>query len=102
VLMDIKRNGKVIPSVAVFGKSSLLFLLDRTNGKPIYDVIEKAVEQSDVPGEKTSPTQPFPYKPGPLARVEFSMKDIATVTPELEAGCHKLISDNNIQVGMGP
>jgi len=102
VQMDIKRNGKVIPSVAVFGKSSLLFLLDRTNGKPIYDVTEKAVGQTDVPGEKTSPTQPFPYKPPPLARIDFTMKDIATVTPELEAGCRKLIADNNIQVGMGP
>ena len=102
VLMDIKRNGRVIPSVAVFGKSSLLFLLDRTNGKPIYDVTEKAVAQSDVPGEKTSPTQPFPYKPAPLARIDFDMKDIATVTPELEAGCRKLIANNNIQTGMGP
>jgi quinoprotein glucose dehydrogenase len=102
VLMDIKRNGRVIPSVAVFGKSSLLFLLDRTNGKPIYDVTEKAVTQTDVPAEKTSPTQPFPYKPPPLARIDFTMKDIATVTPELEEGCRKLISDNNIQVAMGP
>jgi quinoprotein glucose dehydrogenase len=102
VLMDIKRNGKVIPSVAVFGKSSLLYLLDRTNGKPIYDVTEKEVGQSDVPAEKTSPTQPFPYKPPPLARIDFTMKDIATVTPELEAGCRKLIEDNHIQVGMGP
>ena len=102
VLMDIKRNGKVIPSVAVFGKSSLLFLLDRTNGKPIYDVTEKEVAQTDVPAEKTSPTQPFPYKPPPLARIDFTMKDIATVTPELEAGCRKLIGDNNIQVAMGP
>jgi quinoprotein glucose dehydrogenase len=102
VLMDIRRNGKVIPSVGVFGKSSLLYLLDRTSGKPIYDVSEKAVMQSDVPGEKTSPTQPFPYKPAPLARIDFDMKDIATVTPELEAGCRKLIADNNIQTGMGP
>jgi quinoprotein glucose dehydrogenase len=102
VLMDIKRNGKAIPSVAVFGKSSLLFLLDRTTGKPIYDVAEKTVAQSDVPGEKTSPTQPFPSKPAPLARIDFTMKDIATVTPELEANCRKLIDDNHIQVGMGP
>jgi quinoprotein glucose dehydrogenase len=102
VLMDIKRNGKVIPSVAVFGKSSLLFLLDRTSGKPIYDVTEREVMQTDVPAEKTSPTQPFPYKPGPLARINFTMNDIATVTPELEAACRKLISDNNIQVAMGP
>ena len=102
VLMDVKRNGKVIPSVAVFGKSSLLFLLDRTNGKPIYDVSEKEVPQATVPGEKTSPTQPFPYKPGPLARIDFTMKDIVTVTPEAEAACRKLIADNNIEVGMGP
>jgi quinoprotein glucose dehydrogenase len=88
--------------VAVFGKSSLLFLLDRTTGKPIYDVIEKPVTQSEVPGEKTSPTQPFPSKPEPLARIDFTMNDIATVTPELEAACRKLISDNNIQVAMGP
>ena len=102
VLMDIKRNGKTIPSVAVFGKSSLLFLLDRTNGKPIYDVSEKEVAQTEVPGEKTSRTQPFPYKPAPLARIDFTMNDIATVTPELEAACRKLIADNNIEVGMGP
>jgi quinoprotein glucose dehydrogenase len=102
VLLDVKRNGKVIPSVAVFGKSSLLFLLDRTSGKPIYDVTEKTVGQTEVPGEKTSPTQPFPYKPGPLARINFTMDDIATVTPELEANCRKLIADNHIQVDMGP
>jgi len=102
VLMDIKRNGKVIPSVAVFGKSSLLFLLDRTNGKPIFDVSEKEVGQTEVPGEKTAPTQPFPYKPAPLARLDFTMQDIATVTPELEANCRKLVADNHIQVGMGP
>jgi len=102
VLMDIKRNGRVLPSVAVFGKNSLLFLLDRTNGKPIYDVTEKEVAQTEVPGEKTSRTQPFPYKPAPLARIDFTMNDIATVTPELEAACRKLIADNNIQVGMGP
>ncbi len=102
VLMDIKRNGKVIPSVAIFGKSSLLFLLDRTNGKPIYDVTEKAVAQTAVPAEKTSPTQPFPYKPPPLARTDFTMKDLATVTPELAENCRKLIEDSHIEVGMGP
>jgi quinoprotein glucose dehydrogenase len=102
VLLDVKKNGKAIPAVAVFGKSSLLFLLDRVTGKPIYDVTEKPVPQSDVPGEKTSPTQPFPSKPGPLARIDFTMADIATVTPELEAGCRKVIETNKIQVGMGP
>src|ERR1700742_199768 len=101
-LIDVKKDGKTIPAVAVFGKSSFLFLLNRVNGKPIYDVTEKPVVQSDVPGETLSPTQPFPAKPGPLARVGFNMADIATVTPELEANCRKIIADNNALTDTGP
>jgi quinoprotein glucose dehydrogenase len=101
-LIDVKKGGKTIPAVAVFGKSSFLFLLDRVNGKPIYDVTEKPVAQSDVPGEQLSPTQPFPARPGPLARVGFNMADIATVTPELEANCRKIIADNNALTDTGP
>ncbi|HUO02860.1 MAG TPA: pyrroloquinoline quinone-dependent dehydrogenase [Rhizomicrobium sp.] len=101
-LINVKEGGKTIPAVAVFGKSSFLFLLNRTSGKPIYDVTEKPVAQSDVPGETLSPTQPFPAKPGPLARVGFNMADIATVTPELEANCRKIIADNNVLTDTGP
>ncbi len=102
VLMDVKQGGQTIPAVAVVGKSSLLFLLNRVTGKPIYGVEERPVAQTKVPVEKTSPTQPFPLKPGPIARVDFKMTDIATVTPELEAACRKLIADNNVEVGLGP
>jgi quinoprotein glucose dehydrogenase len=101
LLMDVKHNGKVIPAVAVIAKDSLLYLLDRTNGKPIYGVEERPVPQSDVPLEKTSPTQPFPIKPEPLAKQSMTMADIATVTPELEAACRKLIEENHLQLG-GP
>lgn len=101
LLMDVKHNGKVIPAVAVIAKDSLLYLLDRTNGKPIYGVVERPVPQSDVPLEKTSLTQPFPVKPPPLARQTMTMDDIATVTPELEAACRKLVEDNHLQLG-GP
>lgn len=101
VLMDVKHNGKAIPAVAVIAKDSLLYLLDRTDGKPIYGVEERPVPQSDVPLEKTSPTQPFPVKPPPLARQTMTMDDIATVTPELEAACKKLVDDNHLQLG-GP
>jgi len=101
LLMDVKHNGKVIPAVAVVAKDSLLYLLDRTNGKPIYGVEERPVPQSDVPLEKTSPTQPFPVKPEPLARQGMTMADIATVTPELEAACRKLVESSHLQLG-GP
>ncbi len=99
--MDVKNDGKVIPAVAVIEKDSLLYLLDRTNGKPIYGVEERPVPQSEVPLEKTSPTQPFPVKPQPLARQTMTMADIATVTPELEAACRKLVEDNHLELG-GP
>jgi quinoprotein glucose dehydrogenase len=49
-----------------------------------------------------SPTQPFPLKPPPVARTNFTMADIATVTPELEANCRQLITDNNLDFGKGP
>jgi quinoprotein glucose dehydrogenase len=102
ILMDVKRAGRAIPAVAVINKNALLFLLDRTDGKPIYGVEERPVPKSDVPFEVTSPTQPFPVKPAPLARQTFTMDEIAKVTPELEAACRKLIADNNILIGGGP
>jgi quinoprotein glucose dehydrogenase len=102
LLLDVKKDGKAVPAVAVFGKSSYLFLLNRVTGKPIYDVTEKSVAQSEVPGEQLSPTQPFPAKPGPIAKVGFAMSDIATVTPELEANCRKIITNNQVVTDTGP
>src|SRR5439155_6672244 len=101
VLLDVKQSGKTIPAVAVTNKTGLLFLLDRVTGKPIYGVEERPVPKSDVPLERPSPTQPFPLKPPPLSRMSMSMENIATVSPELEAACRKLIRENNLQLG-GP
>jgi quinoprotein glucose dehydrogenase len=101
LLMDVKRGGKTIPAVAVVEKNSLLYLLDRVTGKPIYGVEERPVPASQVPTEKTSPTQPFPILPEPLARQGMTMADIATVTPQLETACRKLVADNHVEMG-GP
>jgi len=102
LLLDVKQGGRTIPAVAIVSKNSLVFFLDRVTGKPIYKVEERPVTQSTVPVEKTSPTQPFPVKPPPLTPLNFTMNDIATVTPELETACRKWIVDNNIEVGGGP
>ena len=48
----------------------LLFILDRMTGKPVFGVEERAVPKSDVPGEESWPTQPFPLKPPPLGAHE--------------------------------
>ena len=98
-LIDVKQGGRTIPAVAVINKVGLLFLLDRVSGKPIYGVEERPVRPSEVPLERTSKTQPFPLKPAPLSRMTMTMADIATVTPELEAACRKLIE--GVQIG-GP
>ncbi|HEX5430579.1 MAG TPA: PQQ-binding-like beta-propeller repeat protein [Bryobacteraceae bacterium] len=72
VLLDIRKNGKKIPALADIGKPALMFILDRTTGKPVFGVEERKVPKGDVPGEWYSPTQPFPLKPPPLARNTFN------------------------------
>ncbi|MDE2135261.1 MAG: pyrroloquinoline quinone-dependent dehydrogenase [Alphaproteobacteria bacterium] len=101
VLIDVQRGKKTIPAVAVVSKSALLFILNRVTGKPIYPVVERPVPPSDVPGEQAWPTQPFPVVTPPLARQTMTVADIATVTPELETYCRKLIEDNQLLLG-GP
>jgi len=98
-LIDVKQGGRTIPAVAVVGKTGLLFLLDRTTGKPIYGVEERPVPASEIPLERAAKTQPFPIKPAPLSRMSMSEADIASVTPEIEAACRKLI--DGVQLG-GP
>lgn len=96
-LLDVKRNGKVIPAVAVINKSAILFVLDRVTGKPLFDVKETPVPASDVPGERASPTQPIPVKPPPLGRTSIDLAtDISDVTPEHEAFCKKWVADNKM------
>lgn len=98
-LVDVTRDNTTIPAVAVINKMGLLFLLDRVTGKPVYGVEERPVPPSDVPHERAAKTQPFPLKPAPLSRISMSATEIATVTPELEAACRKLIE--GMQLG-GP
>ncbi|QHN03963.1 pyrroloquinoline quinone-dependent dehydrogenase [Granulicella sp. WH15] len=90
VLMDVRHKGKDIPAVAVIGKAGLMYILDRRNGKPIYGVEERPVPASDVPGEVSWPTQPFPLKPVPLGRNSFNASEIATVTPEHQKFCETM------------
>ena len=73
-LVDIVKDGKKIPALAQVGKIGYMFILDRTTGKPVFGVEERPVAQGSVPGERYSPTQPFPVKPPPIARVRFTRR----------------------------
>jgi quinoprotein glucose dehydrogenase len=99
MLLDIRQNGRTIPAVAIMSKSGLVFFMDRVTGTPIYGVEERPVPSSEVPVERVARTQPFPLKPAPLSRMSMTAADIATVTPELEAICKKMI--DGVQLG-GP
>lgn len=92
VLVDVHKGHRTIPAVAVIGKAGLMYILDRTNGKPVFGVEERPIPQSDVPGEQSSPTQPVPLKPVPLGRTSFSPSELATLTPEMEEACKKLLA----------
>jgi quinoprotein glucose dehydrogenase len=86
ILADVTVNGRAIKAVAVPGKQGMLWVFDRVTGQPVWPIEERPVPQSDVPGEKTSPTQPFPTKPPPYARNVLKVPDdLIDFTPELRA-----------------
>lgn len=58
-LVDLRRDGRVIPALVFATKTGFLFVLDRETGEPLTAVEERAVPPSDVEGEQASPTQPF-------------------------------------------
>ena len=83
-LLTLRQNGRNIDVVAQATKFGFIFVFDRKTGQPIFPIEERPVPQSDVPGEKSSPTQPFPTKPAPFARQSFTEKDINPYLPEAE------------------
>jgi glucose dehydrogenase len=89
-LIEVRRNGQVIPAVVQYTKMALLFIFHRETGEPIFGMEERPVPQTTAPGEWTSPTQPFPIKPAPLARNSIKQSELAKVTPEHAAYCNGL------------
>jgi glucose dehydrogenase len=92
-LIDIKKDGKTIPALAQVGKSGYMFILNRVTGEPVYGVEERPVPKSDVPGEVSYPTQPFPLKPPAISRTAMTKDDIVTATdttPDHAKACQEL------------
>jgi quinoprotein glucose dehydrogenase len=86
ILLDANVNGKLIKAVAVPSKQSFLYVFDRITGQPIWPIEERPVQQSEVPGEKTSPTQPFPTKPPAYGRPFLKVPDdLIDFTPAMRS-----------------
>lgn len=82
-LVTINKDGKQIDAVAQPTKNGMLYLFERTTGKPIYPIDELAVDTStEMPGEKLWPTQPIPQIPKPFIRQTFTANDINPYLPD--------------------
>ncbi|MHB1936968.1 MAG: outer membrane protein assembly factor BamB family protein [Acidobacteriaceae bacterium] len=87
VLLTMHRSKRDIPAVAEVTKTGHVFVFDRLTGKPLFPIEERPVPQSDLPGEASWPTQPYPAMPPPLATTVVTEDDITTVTPESRKDC---------------
>jgi quinoprotein glucose dehydrogenase len=85
ILYDMQIGGRTVKVLAQPTKSAFLFVLNRETGEPIWPIEERPVPQSNVPGEKTSPTQPFPTRPPAFDRQGVTIDDLIDFTPELRA-----------------
>lgn len=93
ILVTAKRGNRIVPAVAQITKTGFVFLLDRETGKPLFDVEERKVPPSEVPGEEAWPTQPHPVKPPPFARQSMKLEELAKIDPEHEKFCTDLVKD---------
>jgi glucose dehydrogenase len=94
-LLTVRHDGRNVDVVVQATKQGFLFVFERKTGKPLWPIAERPVPQSDVPGEFSSPTQPFPTAPPPFARQSFTEKDINPyMTEEQKEGVRKLLSES--------
>ncbi len=92
VLVDITVAGRKIPAVVQVTKMGLAFVFDRVTGKPVWPIEERRVPQTDVPGEQTSATQPFPTRPAPYEPQGLRREDLIDFTPQLRQQALEIVS----------
>lgn len=83
ILVDVEVDGRPVKTVVQLTKQAFAYVFDRVTGEPVWPMEERAVPASDVPGERTWPTQPFPTRPAPFDRQGVSEDDLLDLTPEL-------------------
>ena len=92
MLVDLPRGGELLPAVVVTTKQGFVFVLDRDTGEPLFDVEERPVPQSALPGEVLSPTQLFPVTPPPLLPERVTPDDAWGFTFWDRRACRRLIA----------
>ena len=91
ILADLRVDGRDIPAVVQVTKHGFVFVFDRRDGEPVWPIAERPVPLSTVPGEQTSPTQPYPLKPPPFERQGVTKNDLIDFTPELRKEAEEIL-----------
>ena len=91
LLTTIVHDGKKIPVVIQGNKTGFLYVLNRDTGVPVFPVEERPVPKSDIPGEVTSPTQPFPLAPPALVPQHLSADEAWGITPADREACRAML-----------
>ena len=92
-LVTVKREGKNIEAVVQATKTGNIFVFDRETGKPLFDIKEQKVPASDIAGEESWPTQPFPVKPAAFVRQAYTEADISDISPAATAYIKNRLKD---------
>jgi len=98
-LLDTFRDGEPVPSVVQITKQGLLFFHNRVTGEPIWEVEERPVARLDAPGDEDWPTQPFPVKPPPLARMSMDRDEVWTEYSDEQTEYCTQLYDRSVQAG---
>ncbi len=100
ILMDLEVDGETIPALIQNTKQSLIFAFNRETGEPIWPIEERPVIQTEVPGNYTAPTQPYPTWPEPVDPIAWdglTEEFVIDYTPELREQALELLG--NFRVG---
>ncbi len=89
ILLTVNSNGRRVDAVAATNKWGFIYIFDRVTGEPLFPIKEIKVPTSTVPGEITSPTQPVPTLPAPLAKQTMTRDEVTARTPEMRAWAQK-------------
>ena len=92
-LMNLTVDGREIRALAQVTKQGWAYVFDRATGVPVWPIPELPVPEGMIPGERTSPTQPFPTKPPAFALQGLTEDDLIDFTPELRAEALDIIDN---------
>lgn len=92
ILAELEVDGEDVPAVVQITKQGWAYVFNRETGEPVWPIEERQVPASNVPGERASPTQPFPTKPPAFARQGLSFDELIDFTPELRAAAEEVVT----------